>query len=366
VSTPNGKQPAPAAPKRAWRIRTEKGEVFGPADLATLKVWARDGRVAPTSELSEDGTAWFPVTNVIELEMDWVAEVTPGTFYGPVHRAALDELIRDGSLAAGAHLFRRFDPDAPEAPSARERELEDRLHSAQQTLFARIGELESLLAARSGEFDQAQAALSARDLEFDAERQELRASANRLQAELLKRDGRIGVLEKEAVRQEQAGKDRRAVEVRLAEAEKSLADLSREREQDRRHLEQARQGQRDAEKSATALRDRQNAGQHELETAREAARALRLRLDSIRKLLQQAASAAGAVEEPRENPVIDIDSEAAEPQTGAPPLAAAPGAAKPGLSLVELEAQAQRELRQLGQNGGKGGKGGLLGRAQTR
>jgi hypothetical protein len=361
VSTPTGNQPAPAAPKRAWRIRTDKGEVYGPADLETLKAWARDGRVAPTSELSEDGATWLPVTNIIELEMDWVAEVTPGTFYGPVHRAALDELVRDGSLTAGAGLFRRFDPDAAELPSPRERELADRLHTTQQAQYARIGELESLLASSRSDLDQAQAALSARDLEFDAERQELRASANRLQAELLKRDGRIGALEKEAARQEQAGKERHAAEGRLAEAEKALAEATREREQDRRHLEQSRLAQRDAEKNAAALRDRQSAGQRELDAARETARTLRLRLDSIRKLLQQAASAAGAADEARENTVIDID--AGEPHAGAPPLAPAPGAAKPGLSLVELEAQAQRELRQLGQNGGKGG---LLGRAQTR
>jgi hypothetical protein len=353
VSTSKDSPPAAAAPRRTWRIRSDKGEVFGPADLDALKAWARDGRIAPTSELSENGTAWLPVTNVIELEMDWVAEVTAGTFYGPVHRIALDELIRDGSLAGGASLFKRFDPDAATPPSPRERELEDRLHAAQQTLFARIGELESLLATSRGEVDQALAALKARDLEFDAERQELRASANRLQAELVKRDGRIGVLEKESLRQDQAGKDRHALEARLAEADKRLADLAREHEQERRALEQARQGQREAERAAAALRERQAASQRELEAAQSASQALRLRLDSVRKLLQQAASAAGTVDAPREKTFIDIDQ--SETPSSAPPVTAAPGAAKPGLSLVELEAQAQRELRQLGHSGGKGG-----------
>lgn len=357
ASTTNG-QPPTAAPKRTWRIRTDKGEIFGPADLDTLKKWACDGRVAPTSELSENGTMWLPVTNVIELEMDWVAEVTSGTFYGPVHRAALDELIRDSSLAAGANLFKRFDPNAAETPSPREHELEDRLHAAQQTLFARIGELESLLSACRSDLDQAHAALNARDLEFDAERQELRASATRIQAELVKRDGRIGALEKEFVRQEQAGKDRHTVETRLAEVEKHLADASREREQDRRHLEQARQSQRDAEKNAAALRERHTACQRELETARETGTALRLRLDSIRKLLQQATSAAGNTDTPHEKAIIDIES--SESQTGAPPVVTTPGTGKPALSLIELEAQAQRELRQLGQTSGKGGPPGRV------
>jgi hypothetical protein len=358
VSTSNGRQAA-ASNKRTWRIRTDKGDVYGPADLETLKAWARDGRIAPSSELSENDSTWLPVTNVIELEMDWVAEVTPGTFYGPVHRAALDELVRDGSLGAGASLFKRFDPEAALAPSPRERELEDRLHTAQQTLFARIGELEAQLAASRGELDQAQAALHARDLEFDAERQELRASANRLQAELVKRDGRIGVLEKESVRQEQAGKERQTLESRLADAEKRLAEVTRERDQDRRQIEQARQGQRDAEKNAASLRERHAAGQRELDAARAAGNALRLRLDSIRKLLQQAASAAGAAgmaDDTRDRTIIDVDADT--PLSSAPPVATTPGGAKPGLSLHELEAQAQRELRQLGKTAGKAGPNG--------
>ena len=92
-----------AAGKRQWRVRTEKGDVFGPADLATLQAWARDGRLAPTHQICADGATWEPVTALRELEMDWVAEVTSGSFYGPIHRDAMNELLRD--LYAG-----KFDP----------------------------------------------------------------------------------------------------------------------------------------------------------------------------------------------------------------------------------------------------------------
>jgi DNA repair exonuclease SbcCD ATPase subunit len=344
----------------SWRIRTEKGEIFGPADLDTLKAWARDGRIAPSSEISADEGPWQPVTRVRGLEMDWVAEVTNGTFYGPIHRAALDELLHDGSLAGRVALFRRLDPDAA-AVSPRERELEVRLSTAQQSLYARIGELEAQLTKSRAEGEQAQAAVSARDLEFDAERQELRATASRLQAELVKRDGRIAALEKEAVRQQDALQERRLLEARLADAEKQMRDLARERDQEKQLAEQARQAQREAEKAEAVWRERQGLTQRELEGQRQAADALRMRLESVRKLLQQAAGAAGVGEPLQEKPVIDIDMDA--PRSGVPPVNKASGSAKPALSLVDLEAQAQKELSQLRQSGGKGG---ALRRAMSR
>ena len=81
--------------------------MFGPVDLTTLKSWACDGRLSPTNEISADGTEWKLATSFRELEMDWVAEVTPGTFYGPIHRRAMEDLIKDGSIAAAGSFFLR-------------------------------------------------------------------------------------------------------------------------------------------------------------------------------------------------------------------------------------------------------------------
>jgi hypothetical protein len=39
--------------------------------------------------------------------MDWVAEVSPGAFYGPIHRLALESLQKEGSLPAEAVAFQR-------------------------------------------------------------------------------------------------------------------------------------------------------------------------------------------------------------------------------------------------------------------
>ncbi len=95
-----------------WLVRNDKSERFGPVGLEVLQEWARDGRLAPTNEVSLDGVRWQPVTAVAELEMVWVAEVSPGGFYGPIHYDALQELIREGSIAADARLFVRGGPEA--------------------------------------------------------------------------------------------------------------------------------------------------------------------------------------------------------------------------------------------------------------
>lgn len=97
-----------------WLVKNEQGETFGPVDFETLKLWAKDGRVAPTNTLSENGTAWLSVTQLPDLEMNWVAEVSPGTFYGPIHKLALETLQKEGALPKEAVAFQR----ASQRPSA--------------------------------------------------------------------------------------------------------------------------------------------------------------------------------------------------------------------------------------------------------
>ena len=57
-----------------------------------------------------------------EKLMDWIAEIAPATFYGPIHRYALNELLRDGSLKATAATFRREQADDP-APAHQQADL---------------------------------------------------------------------------------------------------------------------------------------------------------------------------------------------------------------------------------------------------
>ncbi len=336
-----------AAGKRQWRVRTEKGDVFGPADLATLQAWARDGRLAPTHQICADGATWEPVTALRELEMDWVAEVTSGSFYGPIHRDAMNELLREGSINAAAPRFQRSPSEAATAKSSvREQELERALHDQQQQASRRLDELEKQLAAARGEHEQTKAALGAKDFEFDAERQEQRASAARLQAELLKRDARLASLEAELHRVETLTRERQELETRQA-------DQAREATRLRDELDQTRRQQHEAERTATVLQER--VANHENDTAalHDSVRTLKLRLESARKLVQQAGAALGGVDEAIDAEIVETPTASGGTiRNGPPPQSTPAGGMKPGMSLADLEAQAQRELRQLGQKGG--------------
>ena len=43
-----------------WYVRTEDGNVYGPADAEKLAKWAEDGRIDPTSFVSTDRISWMP------------------------------------------------------------------------------------------------------------------------------------------------------------------------------------------------------------------------------------------------------------------------------------------------------------------
>ncbi|HAS82850.1 MAG TPA: hypothetical protein DCS43_09325, partial [Verrucomicrobia bacterium] len=68
---------------RQWFLKIEEGSVFGPSDMPTLVDWARQGRIAPGHQLSEDKKAWIPAERVPELDMVWMVELSDGSYYGP-------------------------------------------------------------------------------------------------------------------------------------------------------------------------------------------------------------------------------------------------------------------------------------------
>jgi len=88
-----------------WQVRDENGDIFGPVAFSALRSWVEDGRVSPLSEVSSDGEKWVLAVQVDDLEMNCVAEIEPGTFYGPIHRTAMRELITAGSISADATVY---------------------------------------------------------------------------------------------------------------------------------------------------------------------------------------------------------------------------------------------------------------------
>ena len=102
---------------KEWFVRTEEGMVYGPADIAALAEWAKDGRIEPSCFVSADRINWKPAQLMPELEMKWLVETEPGKFFGPFHRQVVSALFKGGTLAATAKAYRlhefAIDEDPP-------------------------------------------------------------------------------------------------------------------------------------------------------------------------------------------------------------------------------------------------------------
>ena len=111
----------------SWYVKAEDGKVYGPATVASLVAWAKDGRVQPTGFLSRDRINWQPAQLMSELEMKWLVEPQPGKVFGPFNRAFVSRLFKDGSLDAKAKVYRlheyAIDEDPPPVEKIVEKEV---------------------------------------------------------------------------------------------------------------------------------------------------------------------------------------------------------------------------------------------------
>lgn len=270
-----------------WKVKDDTGTVFGPASMASLQSWARDGRLAATHLISTDGVNWEPVTSRRELEMDWIVELSPGKFYGPIHREACDELLTNGTISPDQPQFARVlaPEESPAALKAENASLLLRLESLRASFASKVGELESQLSDVSAEVADLRAQLETRDLDFEAERQGLAASESKLKAELVKAEKKAAAaaarLEASTVKEKSSAADRALIaelNVKLADAEESLK--LQKQEFDKRAS---------SEKSEIrSLQARAVKAESELNDANALLKSIRVREESLRKLIQQA------------------------------------------------------------------------------
>ena len=110
---------------KEWYVRMSDGNVYGPANVESLVSWAEEGRIEPTSSLSKDRIEWTPAQLMSELEMKWLVEVEPGKTTGPYNRKFLIASSADGSLPAGAKVYRlhEFPVDKDPPPIVVEKEV---------------------------------------------------------------------------------------------------------------------------------------------------------------------------------------------------------------------------------------------------
>ena len=113
--------------ENTWYVRMEDGTVYGPADLAALVEWSKDGRIEPTSFVSRDRKSWQPAQTKPELEMKWLIEAEPGKVFGPFHRAVVSGLFRNGGIGKAAKAYRlhefAIDEDPPPVEKIVEKEV---------------------------------------------------------------------------------------------------------------------------------------------------------------------------------------------------------------------------------------------------
>ena len=111
--------------EKEWYVRMNDGNVYGPADVASLVSWAEDGRIDPTSSLSKDRIKWTPAQLMDVLGMKWLVELEPGKPLGPNNRKFLVSSLADGSLPADAKAYRlhEFPIEQDPPPSVVEKEV---------------------------------------------------------------------------------------------------------------------------------------------------------------------------------------------------------------------------------------------------
>ena len=153
-----------------WYVKNADGKVFGPVDDAKLLVWVKDGRVEPFAGISNDLKQWKLASLEPSLEMDWIVENEPGRFYGPTHRAVIDDLIKSKAISESCRIYRDDHGGAVEREAAAAR---DEAEKAMEEIRA---EAEKAMAELK---DDAEKSLSAKDREIAALKEAVSASTAR-------------------------------------------------------------------------------------------------------------------------------------------------------------------------------------------
>ena len=111
---------------REWYVKTADGNVYGPADVASLVKWAEDGRIDYSVSISKDRVSWSPAHLMLELAMDWLGEVEPGRVLGPYNRRYLIASHREGAFPPETRIYRRheFAVDVDPTPRVMEKVVE--------------------------------------------------------------------------------------------------------------------------------------------------------------------------------------------------------------------------------------------------
>lgn len=139
-----------------WYVKGADGKVFGPADDEKILGWVKDGRVDPFAGVSNDLKTWKLASLVPAFEMDWIVENEPGRFYGPTHRAVVEDLVKAGSLSPTCRIYRddhggAAEKEAAAARADAEKAMAEVQAEAEKAMAELKNDAERTIAARDAE-----------------------------------------------------------------------------------------------------------------------------------------------------------------------------------------------------------------------
>lgn len=335
------------APSNDWKLRAIDGTEYGPVSFDGLRTWAAQNRFTAGYTVSNNSRDWRPVETIPGLGMDWFVELDDGSRYGPFHPLALMDYLREGSIPPDARVAHKSNGGAAKAFQVLLEAFVDAIDQTTETqalLTADLASLREKVAERDRWFGEV-----SRKLQEEAQkRQELELAARRPPDE-------------QAARVE-------ALQIRVAELERSLALARQEQDEERQaHRlsrvqaeEQARREREEADARvrkfesylrdlATGAADEKKAAEAQiarltadLAAAKELARAESETREEAREAREALAQARADLRQRQE----EMERRLGEAETRAAEAAAAASRAEAELARREAEARREREEQQ--------------------
>ena len=201
-----------------WFWRDASGKPSEPVDLKSIRAKVVSGDVSAQTQVSRDGATWSLAMSHPELGFDCIVlELGENlNVLGPFARDYVDRadvmsgVPKDGILfVRGGTVGEALPAPAPGATGA--------------ALVERVVEAEKAHRDSDKARRAAEAALAAKDLEFDAERQKLRGELSGMKAAELKLKAELDSLRGDLENKDAGERDRHDLEARLVDAETLLA-----------------------------------------------------------------------------------------------------------------------------------------------
>ncbi len=129
-------------------MKSDDGTVFGPLAFEQLRQWSVDACISPLDKVSTDSKTWVKAPMIPELQMDYLLELSPDSYYGPTTVGAVREFFTSGEITAETIITNcKTGEEKPlaEFPVFLAHEIPSPRPNVRENLQARIRELEEAL-----------------------------------------------------------------------------------------------------------------------------------------------------------------------------------------------------------------------------